>query len=144
MATFIGAERARCVLVLRSEVCYTRSEEISHSASRGTSQQAYNTRIYSWHKTLVETGCSVLHAKSLDRPRVSEATVEQLSERLVRSPRKSTPLASRETAIPNVTLWRVLQRRLHLQEYKLSIVQRLTHAVKVIRNEFCMQMFHWI
>jgi hypothetical protein len=42
MATFTGAERARCVLVRRKEARYTRSKEISHSVSQGTSKYAYN------------------------------------------------------------------------------------------------------
>ncbi|XP_023712880.2 uncharacterized protein LOC111867343 [Cryptotermes secundus] len=74
----------------------------------------------------------------------SEATVEQIRENFVRSPRKSTRCASRETGIPNVTVWRVLPKRLHLKAYALSIVQHLTDADKVVRKEFCMQMFHRI
>jgi hypothetical protein len=41
-------------------------------------------------------------------PSVSEATMEQLSDSFVRSPRKSTRRACRETGIPNVTVWRML------------------------------------
>jgi hypothetical protein len=51
--------------------------------------------------------------------------------------------ASRETSIPNVTMWRVLRKRLHLQAYKLSLVQHLTDVNKVVHKEFCVQMFHW-
>jgi hypothetical protein len=57
--------------------------------------------IYSWHRNFVETGCSVCHAKSPDRPCVSEATVEQLRESFLQ---KSTRHASWETDILNVTL----------------------------------------
>ena len=59
---------------------------------------------------------------------------------------RSTPhdVASRETCIPNVTVWRVLRKRLRLKAYKLSIVQNLTNADKVVRKEFCMQMFQRI
>jgi hypothetical protein len=53
--------------------------------------------IYSWHKNFAETGCSVRHANSPGRPYVSDATVEQHRESFVRSPRKSTRCASRET-----------------------------------------------
>ena len=118
MATFTGAERAR-----------------KEPPSRLT--------IYSWHTNFVQTGCSVHHAKSPGRPCVSDATVEQLRESFVRSPRKSTRRASSEIGIPNVTVWRVLRKRLHLKAYKLrvSIVQHLTNADKVVRKEFCMEMF---
>ena len=92
----------------------------------------------------VQTGCSVCHAKSPGQPCVSDATVEELRESFVRSPRKSTRLASQETGIPNVTVWRVLRKRLHLKAYKLSIVQHLMNADKVVHKEFCMQMFQRI
>ncbi|PNF13977.1 hypothetical protein B7P43_G08668, partial [Cryptotermes secundus] len=100
--------------------------------------------IYSWHKNFVQTGCSVRHAKPPGWPRVSDATVEQILESIVRSPRKSTRRASRETDIPDVTVCRVLRKRLHLKVYKLFIVQHLTDADKVVRKGFCMQMFHRI
>jgi hypothetical protein len=54
--------------------------------------------------------CQVTH-----HPCVSDATVEQLKESFVRSPRKSTRRVSLETGIPNVTVWRVLRKRLHLK-----------------------------
>jgi hypothetical protein len=63
-------------------------------------------KIYSWHNNFVETGCSVRHAKTLGRPCVSDATVEQFRESFVRSPRKSARRSSLETGIPNVIEWR--------------------------------------
>jgi hypothetical protein len=96
---------------------------MSHSVSQGASQWP---TVYWWHKNCVETGCSVRHAKSPGRPCVSDATVEQLRESLVRSPRKSMRRVSRETGILYDTVWRVLQKCLHLKTCKLSIVQHLT------------------
>jgi hypothetical protein len=65
-----------------------------------------------------------------------------MRQTFVRSPPKSTRRASRETGIPNVTVWGVLRKRLRLKAYKLSIVQHLTDDVhKVVRKKFCMQMF---
>jgi hypothetical protein len=93
--------------------------------------------IYSWHNNSFET-FSVLHAKSLGLPRVSDATVEQLRESFVRSLRKSTRRESLDTGIPYVTAWRVLRKRLHLKVYKLSIFQHLTDADRwFIRNPVC-------
>jgi hypothetical protein len=100
--------------------------------------------IYSWLKNCIQSRCSVRHAKSPDRPSVSDATVELLRERFLRSPRKSTRLASRQIVIPNITVWQVLQTRLNLKAYKPSIVQRIPDADKVVRKEFCMQMFRRI
>jgi hypothetical protein len=78
--------------------------------------------IYSWHKNFVEAGCFVRHAKSPGHACFPDATVEQFRESFVQSPRKSTRRASRETGIPNVTVWLVLRKRLRLKAYKLSIV----------------------
>jgi len=44
--------------------------------------------------------------------RVSEENVRRIQESFERSPRKSTRRTSRELAIPQPTVWRVLRRRL--------------------------------
>jgi hypothetical protein len=85
----------------------------------------------------------VCHATSLGRPCVPDATMEQL-ESFSRIPRKSTRCASLEAGTPNVTVWRVLRKRLNLKAYKLSIAQHLTDSDKTVRKEFCMQMFQRI
>jgi hypothetical protein len=36
--------------------------------------------------------------------------------------------------IPNVTLWRVLRKRLHFKAYKLSIVQHLERVLSVMKT----------
>jgi hypothetical protein len=121
MATFTGIERTRCVFWF--EETKFRSHYRKESPSRST--------IYSWHKSFVEAGCFVRHAKVLGRPCVSHATVEQLRVSFVRNPRKPTRHASRKIGIPNGTVWRVLRKRLHLKAY-------LTDADKVVSKEFCM------
>ena len=142
MATFTGAERARCVLWLHETNSATsvqrrfRNEFGKDPPSRPT--------IYSWHKTFVETGCSVRHVKSPGRPRVSDAVVEQVRESFARSPTKSTRRASRETGIPQKTVWRVLRKRLHLQPYRFTMVQQITDEDKVARGEFCAAMLNRI
>jgi hypothetical protein len=42
----------------------------------------------------------------------------------------------------NVTVWRVLRKGLHLRAYQPSIIQYLTNADNVVREEISMQMFH--
>jgi hypothetical protein len=66
-------------------------------------------------------------SKSPGSSRDSDTTADQLTDSFIRS-----------------TVWRVLRKRLHLKGYKLSIVQHLTDAGKVISKEFLMQMFHRI
>ena len=58
--------------------------------------------------------------------------MERIHGACERSPPKSTLRASRQLQIPQTTVWRVLQRRLHLKPYKLSLVQALTNDNKVI------------
>ncbi|PNF38889.1 hypothetical protein B7P43_G09910 [Cryptotermes secundus] len=135
MATFTGAEPARCVFWFEE----TKFAKFKKIRTQYRKEPSSRSTIYFWQKNFVQTGCSVPHAKPPSRPRVSDAIVEQISESFVRSPRKSTRRASRETGIPNVTVWRVLRKRLHLKAYKLSIVQHLTDADKVVRKEFCTQ-----
>jgi hypothetical protein len=42
----------------------------------------------------------------------------------------------------NITVRRVLRKRLHLKAYKLSIVEHFTDADKVVRKEFCTNHTH--
>jgi transposase len=113
MADFIGSERASCVFWFeetKSAIQVQRKFRAQYSK-----QPPSRPTIYSWHKNFVETGCSVLHAKSSGRPSVSKVTVEQIKESFDRSPRKSTRRVSRETGIPNATVWRVLRKRSQLE-----------------------------
>ncbi|PNF19071.1 hypothetical protein B7P43_G11300 [Cryptotermes secundus] len=140
MATFTGAERAFCVFWFEETKSATQAQRKFCTQHR--KEPPSRPTIYSWHKNFVQTRSSVCHAKPPGRPRVSDATVEQIRESFVRSPRKSTRRASWETGIPNVTVWRVLRKSLHSKAYKLSIVQHLMDANKVVCKEFCMQMLH--
>jgi transposase len=113
MATYTGEERANCVFWFEETKSATQVQREFRTQYR--KDPPSRPTIYSWHKTFVETGCSVRHGKSPGRPCVSDATVEQLRESFVQSPRKSTRCVSRETGIPNATVWRVLRTRLHLE-----------------------------
>ncbi|KAG8317952.1 hypothetical protein J6590_013087 [Homalodisca vitripennis] len=98
MATFTGAERARCVLLFHKTNSATSVQRRFHTE--------YGSRpsIYSWHKNFVETGGCVRHEKSPGYPQVSDATVEQVRETFARSPTKSTRRAAVETGIPQKTV----------------------------------------
>jgi hypothetical protein len=113
MATFTGAGRTRCVLWFEETKSAAQIE--MKVCTRYRKEPPSRPTIYSWHKNFVQPGCSVRDNKSPDRPCVSDATEEQLRESFVRSPRKLTRRASRETGIPNVTLWQVLRKRLRLK-----------------------------
>ena len=47
------------------------------------------------------------------------------SEAFARSPKKSVRRASRELAIPVMSVWRILRRRLKLRPYRLQLLQAL-------------------
>jgi transposase len=113
MATFTGPERASCVFWFEETKSATQVQR--KFRAQYSKEPPSRPTIYSWHKNFVETGCSVLHAKSPGRPSVSDAKVEQILESFDRSPRKSTRHVSRETGIPNATVWRVLRKRLQLE-----------------------------
>ncbi|PNF14304.1 hypothetical protein B7P43_G06787 [Cryptotermes secundus] len=92
-----------------------------------------------WFRQFQESGC-LCKGKSPGRPRVSEEQVARIRAAFERSPRKSTNRASRELAIPQSTVWRVLTVRLHLKPYRLQLVQALTNDDKRKRMEFCDSM----
>lgn len=96
-----------------------------------------------WVTQFKETGC-LCKGKSPGRPRVSEEQVEKIHDAFEGSPRKSTRRASRELAIPQTTVWRVLKRRLHMKPYKLSLVQALTNNDKEMRRTFCESMLEMV
>ena len=54
---------------------------------------------------------------------------------------RATRRASRETGIPQPTVWRVLRERLHLKPYKLTMIQHITDEDKVARMQFCVEIF---
>ena len=96
-----------------------------------------------WFQQFQERGC-LCKKKSPGRPSVSEAHVTRIRSTFERSPRKSTYRASRELAIPQSTVWRVLRRRLHLKPYRLCLVQALTDDDKRKRIDFCSSMLEMI
>ncbi|PNF26049.1 hypothetical protein B7P43_G06405 [Cryptotermes secundus] len=87
-ALYNGAEHARCVFWFEETKYATHVQRKFCTQYR--KEPPSRPTIYSWHKNFVQTGCSVCHAKPLGRPRVSDATVEQIRESFVRSKRKST------------------------------------------------------
>jgi hypothetical protein len=99
MVSFTGADRALvCFGSKKRNLLLKFKGNVALSIASGPT-------IYTWHKDFIGTERSVRHAMSPSRPFVSEATVEQLRESFVRSPRKSTRRASREICIPNVTVF---------------------------------------
>jgi hypothetical protein len=77
MATLTGVERALFVFWLEEKKSSTQVERKFRTQYR--KEPPSRLTIYSWHKNFLKTGFSVLHAKSPGRPRVSDATVEQLT-----------------------------------------------------------------
>ncbi|PSN38135.1 hypothetical protein C0J52_08229 [Blattella germanica] len=59
--------------------------------------------IHQWHNQLATTGC-LCKGKSVGRPRVSEENVQRVLDAFVRSPNKSVRKASRELALPVMTI----------------------------------------
>ena len=93
-----------------------------------------------WFRQFQESGC-LFKGKCPGRPRVSEEQVVRIRATFEGSPRKSKNRASRELAITQSTIWRVLRRRLNLKPYRLHLVQALTNDDKRNRMELCDSMF---
>ena len=60
-----------------------------------------------------------------------EERVERVSDAFARSPTKSVRRASRELAIPVMSVWRILRRRLQLRPYRLQLLQALKPTTMV-------------
>ena len=54
-----------------------------------------------------------------------EERVERVSDVFTHSPKKSVRRASHELAIPVMSVWRILRRRLQLRPYRLQLLQAL-------------------
>ena len=54
-----------------------------------------------------------------------EERVERVSDAFAHSPKKSIRSTSRELAIPVMSVWRILRRRLQLYPYRLQLLQAL-------------------
>ncbi|GBM24568.1 hypothetical protein AVEN_217141-1 [Araneus ventricosus] len=91
-----------------------------------------------WLTQFQGTG-SVLHRKGAGRPSTSQENVDRIQETFTRSPRKSTRQAAVQLHMPHTTIWNVLHNRLHLNAYKVQIVQALHPNDKPRRFEFAKQ-----
>ncbi|GBM67871.1 hypothetical protein AVEN_71199-1 [Araneus ventricosus] len=91
-----------------------------------------------WLTQFQETG-SVLHRKGAGRPNTSQENVDRIQETFTRSPRKSTRQAAVQLHMPHTTIWNVLHNRLHLNAYKVQIVQALHPNDKPRRFEYCQE-----
>ncbi|GBN11389.1 hypothetical protein AVEN_204324-1 [Araneus ventricosus] len=88
-----------------------------------------------WLTQFQETG-SVLHRQGAGRPSTSQENVDRTQETFTRSPRKSTRQAAVQLHMPHTTIWNVLHNRLHLNAYKVQIVQALQPNDKPRRFEY--------
>ncbi|GBN32805.1 hypothetical protein AVEN_8349-1 [Araneus ventricosus] len=91
-----------------------------------------------WLTQFQEIG-SVLHRKGAGRPSTSQENVDRIQETFTRSPQKSTRQAAVQLHMPHTTIWNVLHNRLHLNAYKVQIVQALHPNDKPRRFEYCQE-----
>jgi hypothetical protein len=71
---------------------------------------------------------------------VSDATVDHVRASFQRSPQKSTRRASRELQLPQITVSKILRKRLLMKPYKLQLVQALKPEDLAVRYEFCREI----
>ena len=83
-----------------------------------------DSNIRRWYHQFEDTGC-LCKGKSNGRPSMIVERVERVSDAFARSPKKSFRRASRELAIPAMSVCRILRRRLQLRPYRLQLLQAL-------------------
>ena len=78
--------------------------------------------------------------KGTGRPSVTAEQVKQVRQVFVQSPRKSTVRGSRELGIPQLTVWRVLWKRLKWKPYRITLLQKLLPNDDHRRTTFCNEL----
>jgi hypothetical protein len=71
---------------------------------------------------------------------VSGEKGERVRAPFAHSPKKYVRRASRELAMPQMTVWKVLRKRLQMRPYRLQLLQALRHADHAVRAHFCIDM----
>ncbi|KAJ4430351.1 hypothetical protein ANN_22567 [Periplaneta americana] len=76
---------------------------------------------------------------NLLKPKIRKC-IERVRESFTRSPKKSVRKASRELAIPAMSVWRILRRCLQLRPYRLQLLQALQPTDYSLRSNFATVM----
>ncbi|GFX28764.1 DUF4817 domain-containing protein [Trichonephila clavipes] len=83
-----------------------------------------DNNIRRWYP-LFETTCCLCKGKSTERPMLSEESLVRVRGFLMRILNKSIRRANRELAMPVMTVWKVLDKRLELRLYHRHLLQAL-------------------
>ncbi|GBM22420.1 hypothetical protein AVEN_221491-1 [Araneus ventricosus] len=134
MAPSTMQEKAYCVL----ELAETSSVSVvqRHFHTKFGKEPPHRHNIVRWVKQLEVTGC-LCKKKSPGRTPANTEVVETIRESFLRSPSKSTRLASAELQVPHIAVWRVLRKGLQFKPYAFQMVQALKPSDKSMRKEFC-------
>jgi len=97
------------------------------------------TSIRRWYQQFWTTGC-LCKGKSAGWPRVSEESMEGVTQSFLCSPKKSVCCASPELEMSSMTVWRELRKRLHMQPYRLHWLQFLKLTDHIDQSIFCVKM----
>jgi len=132
----MASQQKKALCVLRFEVSRYVITVRRELRARFSKNAPHRNNITRWYRQFVETGC-LCKDKSPGRPRVSGDNIERVCETFQRSPRRSAARAIRELDVPQITMWKVLRKRLCFKPYKTRLMQALTPADKVKRRDFC-------
>lgn len=134
---FTDIEKAQCVLWL--------AEMKSPISVRRRFRREFNkdpphvNAIRRWSQQFTATG-SVSKRKSTGRPRISEETVEHVSQSCSHSPKKSLTRRSLELDIPRATVHKIMHKRLRLYPYKIQLLHEIKPDDQPKRTEFAALM----
>ena len=126
-----NAEKAQCVTWFAE----TKSVTIARRNFRRLYHKAPpSENSMSWHKNFwTQEECDLPRS---GRPKLSEESVHVVRESFLHNPQKSIRKASTETAIPPMSVHKILHKRLHYRAYHPPTVQALTNDDKPCRYDF--------
>lgn len=95
--------------------------------------------IMRWCKQFENTG-SIHKGKPTGRPRTPNDSVDRVRQAFENTPIMSTNQASRQLAISQSTVWRILTKILQMRPYKFALHQKLKPEDKIARLNFCLSI----
>ncbi|GBN16082.1 hypothetical protein AVEN_80414-1 [Araneus ventricosus] len=120
-----GKYRAESIMrVVEFKKCHSVITVQRRFRQRYNQEPANANNIRRRHRKCEETGC-LCKGKISGRPRVSEENVERIRRTYERSPWKLTYEGSRQLQMPQISVWRVLRKKLKMKPYVIQFQQEL-------------------
>jgi hypothetical protein len=126
--TFIIEAYFRFRRIVNGEWQYSMPECKAQFQLRFPNNIVEETALYHHVRQIVEiflTMGSAMKRKSTGRPQTDQNVVDQVEELVAENPHSSTRRISAQTNVSYTNVRRILDRRLHMHLYKVSVVQEI-------------------